>query len=128
MRLCAPAFELCREMLSSADHGPRVPGVAREAIGEALGLASGEKDQLLKPNKSQCCYVEHMFSETGELLQSVESTASSALAFERCEATLKKELYRVVTEALSLIKECCGEQWLRAAIIQGSHKELQGLY
>jgi len=61
-------------------------------------------------------------------LQSVESTASSALAFERCEATLKKQLYRVVTDALSLIKERCREQWLRAAIIQRSHNELEGLY
>ncbi len=84
---------------------------------------------LLKVNNFNVIYyVEHKFSKTGEDLQSVESTASSALAFERCEATLKKELYRVVTDALSLIKECCGEQWLRAAIIQRSHKELEGLH
>jgi hypothetical protein len=40
--------------MSSADHGPRFPGLAREAIGEALELVSGEKDQLLKLNKLQC--------------------------------------------------------------------------
>jgi hypothetical protein len=89
--------------------------LARKAIGEALDLTSGENEQLLKLNKLQCKYVAHKLSETREVLQSVESTTGSSGAFELCIVTLK-ELYRVVTNALSLIQDCYGEQWLRAAI------------
>ncbi|CAK9230783.1 unnamed protein product [Sphagnum troendelagicum] len=94
--------------------------LARKAIVEALDLTSGENEQLLKLNKLQCKCVAQKLLETREILQYVESAAGFASAFERCEATLKKELYRVVTDALSLIKECHGEQWLRAAIRQRS--------
>jgi serine/threonine protein kinase len=103
---------------------PNFLDLAKGAIGEALDLTSGEKEQLLKLNKLQCKYVAHKLSETREILQSVESVeaGSSTDVFERCEAALKQELYRVVTDALSLIKNCCGEQWLRAAIRQRSDK------
>jgi hypothetical protein len=103
---------------------PNFLELAKEAIVEALDLTSGEKEQLLKLNKLQCKCVAHRLSETREVLQSVESVeaGSSTDVFERCEAALKQELYRVVTDALSLIKECCGEQWLRAAIRQRSDK------
>ncbi len=94
--------------------------LARKAIVEALDLTSGKNEQLLKLNKLQCKCVAQKLLETREILQYVESGAGFASAFERCEATLKKELYRVVTDALSLIKECHGEQWLRAAIRQRS--------
>jgi hypothetical protein len=98
--------------------------LAKGAIGEALDLTSGEKEQLLKLNKLQCNCVAHKLSQTREVLQSVESVeaGSSTDVFERCEAALKQELYRVVTDALSLIKECCGQQWLRAAIRQRSDR------
>jgi hypothetical protein len=103
---------------------PNFLDLAKEAIVEALDLTSGEKEQLLKLNKLQCKCVAHKLSETREVLQSVESVeaGSSTDVFERCEAALKQELYRVVTDALSLIKECYGEQWLRAAIRQRSDK------
>ncbi len=103
---------------------PNFLDLAKEAIVEALDLTSGEKEQLLKLNKHQCKCVAHKLSETREVLQSVESVeaGSSTDVFERCEAALKQELYRVVTDALSLIKECYGEQWLRAAIRQRSDK------
>ncbi|KAH9569015.1 hypothetical protein CY35_03G109800 [Sphagnum magellanicum] len=103
---------------------PNFLDLAKEAIVEALDLTSGEKEQLLKLNKLQCKCVARKLSETREVLQSVESVeaASSTDVFERCEAALKQELYRVVTDALSLIKACCGEQWLRAAIRQRSDK------
>ncbi len=96
--------------------------LARKAIAEALDLTSGENEQLLKLNKLQCKCVAQKLLETREILQYVGSAAGFANAFERCEATLKKELYRVVTDALSLIKECRGEQWLRAAIRQRSER------
>ncbi len=103
---------------------PNFLDLAKEAIVEALDLTSGEKEQLLKLNKLQCKCVARKLSQTREVLQSVESVeaGSSTDVFERCEATLKQELYRVVTDSLSLIKECCGEQWLRAAIRQRSDK------
>jgi hypothetical protein len=103
---------------------PNFLDLAKEAIVEALDLTSGEKEQLLKLNKLQCKCLARKLSETLEVLQSVESVeaGSSTDVFERCEAALKQELYRVVTDALSLIKECCGEQWLRAAIRQRSDK------
>ncbi|KAH9569032.1 hypothetical protein CY35_03G110900 [Sphagnum magellanicum] len=103
---------------------PNFLDLAKEAIVEAFDLTSGEKEQLLKLNKLQCKCVAHKLSETREVLQSVETVeaGSSTDAFERCEAALKQELYRVVTDALSLLKECCGEQSLRAAIRQRSDK------
>jgi hypothetical protein len=94
--------------------------LARKAIGEALDLTSGENEQLLKLNKRQCKCVAQKLSETREILKCVKSAAGSAHSLERREATLGKELYRVVTDALLLIKECRGEQWLRAAIRQRS--------
>jgi hypothetical protein len=103
--------------------------LARTAIDEALELTSGKKEQLLKLNKLQCKYIAQKLSCTREILQSVVEPAAAAgsdvHAFERYETALKKELYRVVTDALSLIKQCCGQQWLRAAIRQRSDKSLE---
>ncbi|CAM6047206.1 unnamed protein product [Sphagnum compactum] len=96
--------------------------LAGKAIGEALDLTSRKNEQLLKLNKRQCKYVAQKLSETREILKYVESAAGSANSLQRREATLGKELYRVVTDALLLIKECRGEQWLRAAIRQRSEK------
>ncbi|CAN5951241.1 unnamed protein product [Sphagnum jensenii] len=96
--------------------------LARKAIGEALDLTSEKNEQLLKLNKRQCKCVAQKLSEIREILRYVESAAGSANSLERREATLGKELYRVVTDALLLIKECRGEQWLRAAIRQRSEK------
>jgi hypothetical protein len=91
----------------------------KAAIDEAKRLTSGENEQRLKLNKLQCkCIVEKLSANTQEILNSVESTcADSPVAFEPYEATLK-ELYRVVTEALSLIKDCCAEKSLLTAIKQ----------
>jgi hypothetical protein len=94
--------------------------LARKAIAEALDLTSRENEHLLKLNKRQCKCVAQKLSETREILKYVESAAGSANSLERREATLGKELYRVVTDALLLIKECRGERWLRAAIRQRS--------
>jgi hypothetical protein len=93
--------------------------LARKAIAEALDLTSRENEHLLKL-KRQCKCVAQKLSETREILKYVESAAGSANSLERREATLGKELYRVVTDALLLIKECRGERWLRAAIRQRS--------
>jgi hypothetical protein len=89
---------------------------AREAIDEAKELTSGENEQLFKLNKNQCKYVVQKLSECEEVLQSVELITDS-LAFQRSNAALYKEIYRVVMEALALIKDCCDEQWLKAAAI-----------
>jgi len=93
--------------------------LVKAAIDEAEGLTSGENEQRLKLNKLQCkCIVEKLSAQTQEILNSVESTCTdSAVGFEPYEATLK-ELYRVVTDALSLIKDCCAEKWLLRAIKQ----------
>ncbi len=93
--------------------------LVKAAIDEAKGLTSGENEQRLKLNKLQCkCIVEKLSTQTQEILNSVESTcADSAVPFEPYEATFK-ELYRVVTDALSLIKDCCAEKWLLTAIKQ----------
>jgi hypothetical protein len=103
--------------------------LARTAIDEALELTSGEKEQLLKLNKLQCKYIAQKLSWTREILQSVVEPAAAAgsdvHAFERFGTALRKELYRVVTDALSLIKQCCVGQWLRAAIRYRSDKSLE---
>jgi hypothetical protein len=100
---------------------PNFLDLAKEATVQALDLTSGEK-LLVKLNKLQCKCVARKLSETQEILESVESAAGSRTdVFDRCEAALK-ELYRVVTDAVSLIKECCDEQWLRTAIRQRGDK------
>ncbi len=96
--------------------------LARKAIVEASDLTSRENEELLKLNKQQCKCVAQKLSEIGKILKNVKSAAGSANSLERRDATLGKELYRVVTDALSLIKECRGKQWLRAAIRQRSEK------
>jgi len=101
---------------------PKFLVLARKAIGEALELTSGKNEPLLKLNKRQCKCVVQKLSEIREILRYVESAAGFANSLERREATLGKELYRVVTDALLLIKKCRGEQWLRAAIRQRSEK------
>ncbi|KAH9560743.1 hypothetical protein CY35_06G123400 [Sphagnum magellanicum] len=101
---------------------PKFLVLARKAIVEALDLTSGKNEQLLKLNKRQCQCVAQKLSEIGNFLKYVECAAGSANLLERRDATLGKELYRVVTDALSLIKECRDEQWLRAAIRQRSEK------
>ncbi len=102
--------------------------LAGEAIAEGLDLSSGDNEQFLKLNRHQCKYVAQKFSESREVLQVLESAVGYVV---RCEAALK-ELYRVVTNALSLIKDCRfepslsnddhHESWLRAAITQRSYE------
>ncbi|KAH8949775.1 hypothetical protein BDL97_10G049300 [Sphagnum fallax] len=112
--------------------------LAGKAIAEGLDLTSGDNEQFLKLNRHQCKYVAQKMSESREVLQVSESAIGSVV---RCEAALK-ELYRVLTNALSLIKDCRFEQsfkkddlselslskddnresWLRAAITQRSYE------
>ncbi|KAH9549180.1 hypothetical protein CY35_10G006100 [Sphagnum magellanicum] len=73
-----------------------------EAIAEGLDLTSGDKEQFLKLNRHQCKCVAWKMSESREVLQVLEPAVGYVV---RCEAALK-ELYRVVTNALSLIKDC----------------------
>jgi hypothetical protein len=109
-----------------------------EAIAQALDLTSGDNEQFLKLNRHQCKYVAQKMSESREVLQVLEPAVGYVV---RCEAALK-ELYRVVTNALSLIKDCRfepaikkddrsepslskddhHESWLRAAITQRSYE------
>ncbi len=112
--------------------------LAGEAIAEGLDLTSGDNEQFLKLNRHQCKYVAQKMSESREVLQVLEPAVGSVV---RYEAALK-ELYRVVTNALSLIKDCRFEpslkkddrsepslskddhhvSWLRAAITQRSYE------
>ncbi|CAM6041027.1 unnamed protein product [Sphagnum compactum] len=102
--------------------------LAGEAIAQALDLTSGDNEQFLKLNRHQCKYVAQKMSESREVLQVLEPAVGYVV---RCEAALK-ELYRVVTNALSLIKDCRfepwlskddhHESWLRAAITQRSYE------
>jgi hypothetical protein len=75
--------------------------LAGEAIAEGLDLTSGDTEQFLKLNKHQCKYVAQKLSECREGLQVFDPDVYVV----RCEAALK-ELSRVVTNALSLIKDC----------------------
>jgi len=112
--------------------------LAGEAIAEGLDLTSGDNEQFLKLNRHQCKYVAQKMSESREVLQVLEADVGYVV---RCEAALK-ELYRVLTNALSLIKDCRfgpslkkddrrkasvskddhHESWLRAAITQRSYE------
>ncbi|CAM6061116.1 unnamed protein product [Sphagnum tenellum] len=102
--------------------------LAGEAITQALDLTSGDSEQFLKLNRHQCKYVAQKMSESREVLQALEPAVGYVV---RCEAALK-ELYRVVTNALSLIKDCRfepslskddhHESWLRTAITQRSYE------
>ncbi|KAH8941367.1 hypothetical protein BDL97_14G034400 [Sphagnum fallax] len=102
--------------------------LAGEAIAQALDLTSGDNEQFLKLNRHQCKYVAQKMSESREVLQALEPAVGYVV---RCEAALK-ELYRVVTNALSLIKDCRfepslskddhHESWLRTAITQRSYE------
>jgi hypothetical protein len=112
--------------------------LAGEAIAEGLDLTSGDNEQFLKLNRHQCKYVAQKMSESREVLQVLEPAVGYVVG---CEAALK-ELYRVVTNALSLIKDCRfepalkkddrsepslskddhHESWLRAGITQRSYE------
>ncbi|KAH9549941.1 hypothetical protein CY35_10G046300 [Sphagnum magellanicum] len=102
--------------------------LAGEAIAQGLDLTSGDNEQFLKLNRHQCKCVAQKMSESREVLQVLEPAVGYVV---RCEAALK-ELYRVVTNALSLIKDCRfepslskddhHESWLRAAITQRSYE------
>ncbi len=112
--------------------------LAGEAIAEGLDLTSGDNEQFLKLNRHQCKYVAQKMSESREVLQLLQPAVGYVV---RCEAALK-ELCRVVTNALSLIKDCRfepslkkddrsepstsnedhHESWLRAAITQRSYE------
>jgi hypothetical protein len=87
-----------------------------QAIDSAKSLTSGENEQLFKLNKRQCKYVAQKLSESREVLQVLKSAVGESVVC-NCEAALK-ELYRVATDALSLIKDCRREPWLKAAITQ----------
>jgi hypothetical protein len=112
--------------------------LAGEAIAESLDLTSGDNEQFLKLNRHQCKYVAQKMSESREVLQVLESDVGYVVRFEAAV----KELYRVVTNALSLIKDCRfepslkkddrsdpssskddhHESWLRVAITQRSYE------
>ncbi len=112
--------------------------LTEEAIAEGLDLTSGDKEQFLKLNRHQCKYVARKMSESREVLQVLEPAVGYVVQFEEA----LKELYRVVTNALSLIKDCRfepalkkddrsepsfskddhHESWLRAAITQRSYE------
>jgi len=102
--------------------------LAGKAIAEGLDLTSGDNEHFLKLNRHQCKYVAQKMSESREVLEVLESDVGYVV---RCEAALK-ELYRVLTNALSLIKDCRfepslskddhHESWLRAAITQRSYE------
>jgi hypothetical protein len=111
--------------------------LAGEAIAEGLDLTSGDNEQFLKLNRHQCKCVAQKMYQSREVLQVLDPDVYVV----RCEAALK-ELYRVVTNALSLIKDCRFEpslkkddrsepslskdddhkSWLRAAITQRSYE------
>ncbi len=95
--------------------------LTEQAIDSAKSLTSGENEQLLKLNKHQCKYVAQKLSESREVLQVLKSEVGESVVC-NCETALK-ELYRVATDALSLIKDCRREPWLKAAITQRSSED-----
>jgi serine/threonine protein kinase len=90
--------------------------LTEQAIDSAKNLTSGQNEQLFKLNKRQCKYVAQKLSESREVLRVLKYAVGESVVC-NCEAALK-ELYRVATDALSLIKDCRRESWLKAAITQ----------
>jgi hypothetical protein len=95
--------------------------LTEQAIDSAESLTSGQNEQLFKLNKRQCKYVAQKLSESREVLRVLKSAVGESVVG-NCEAALK-ELYRVATDALSLIKDCRREPWLKAAITQRSSED-----
>jgi hypothetical protein len=95
--------------------------LTEQAIDSANSLTSGENEQLFKLNKRQCKYVAQKLSESREILQVLKSAVGESVVC-NFEVALK-ELYRVATDALSLIKDCRREPWLKAAIAQRSSED-----
>jgi len=95
--------------------------LTEQAIDSANSLTSGENEQLFKLNKRQCKYVAQKLSESREILQVLKSAVGESVV---CNSEVAlKELYRVATDALSLIKDCRREPWLKAAIAQRSSED-----
>jgi hypothetical protein len=95
--------------------------LTEQAIDSAKSLTSGENEQLFKLNKRQCKYVAQKLSESREVLHVLKSAVGESVVC-NCEAALK-ELHRVATDALSLIKDYCREPWLKAAITQRTSED-----
>jgi serine/threonine protein kinase len=95
--------------------------LTEQAIDSAKSLTSGENEQLFKLKKRQCKYVAQKLSKSREVLQVLKSAVGESIVC-NCEAALK-ELYRVATDALSLIKDCRREPWLKAAITKRSSED-----
>jgi hypothetical protein len=108
--------------------------LAGRAIAEGLDLTSGDYEQFLKLNRHQCKCVAQKLSESREVLQVLEPAVGCVV---RCEAALK-ELYRVVTNALSVIKDCRfepslskddhRESWLRRRLYNVVTKTLRRFF
>ncbi|CAM6018338.1 unnamed protein product [Sphagnum balticum] len=95
--------------------------LTEQTIDSAESLTSGQDEQLFKLNKRQCKCVAQKLSESREVLRVSKSAVGESVVC-NCEAALK-ELYRVATDALSLIKDCRREPWLKAAITQRSSED-----
>ncbi|KAH8975640.1 hypothetical protein BDL97_01G169000 [Sphagnum fallax] len=95
--------------------------LTEQAIDSAKSLTSGQNEQLFNLNKRQCKYVAQKLSESREVLRVLKYAVGESVVC-NCEAALK-ELYRVATDALSLIKDCRREPWLKAAITQRSSED-----
>jgi hypothetical protein len=110
--------------------------LARAAIDSVKELTSGDSNQQqeqqrLKLNKLQCKFVaEKLASQTQDILNALEemfagSDSAAAGSLEQRYEEALKEVYRVVTDALSLIKDSCGEKWLLVAIRQRAGNNLE---
>jgi serine/threonine protein kinase len=108
--------------------------LARAAIESVEELTSGDSNQQqqrLKLNKLQCKFVaEKLASQTQDILNALElmfagSDSAAAGSLEQRYEEALKEVYRVVTDALSLIKDSCGEKWLLVAIRQRAGNNLE---
>ncbi|CAK9267646.1 unnamed protein product [Sphagnum jensenii] len=110
--------------------------LARATIDSVKELTSGDSNQQqeqqrLKLNKLQCKFVaEKLAAQTEDILNALElmfaggDSAAAGSLEQRYEEALK-EVYRVVTDALSLIKDSCGEKWLLVAIRQRAGNNLE---
>jgi hypothetical protein len=109
---------------------------ARAAIDSIKELTSGDSNQQqeqrrLKLNKLQCKFIaEKLAGQTQDILNALEemfagSDSAAAGSLEQRYEEALKEVYRVVTDALSLIEDSCGEKWLLVAIRQRAGNNLE---
>lgn len=96
---------------------PNYADIARSAMMAVQQLASTESETPLQINLHQCRYLSEKFAE-------VASDQSWSLSSTKGELdSVLKELCRIVKDAEALVRDCCKQSWLKAAIMLVDSRE-----